>query len=254
MMKRYVEKIVGHPYLVIFSVLLITLFFFTQFRNLQMMFDPKSILPQNHPYVQLNNKIEEAFGGSRVVVIGIHNKKGDIFNPATLSKVKGITDDVKKIAGIKEENVVSISDRKIKYVVGTEDQIKITQLMDGEVPTTPEGLSELKKRVYSNDLFLNSLVSKDGTAAAVIVDFGPIVPGEWEGEGAPQAQRPEEKTGSNGKKGKGASRQESRSNRKLLPSKQQRKKKGGRSGRGVNQIQPAAHGRRVSRESGWPTH
>ncbi|MCG3117261.1 MAG: MMPL family transporter [Candidatus Manganitrophus sp. SA1] len=183
MMKRYVEKIVGHPYLVIFSVLLITLFFFTQFRNLQMMFDPKSILPQNHPYVQLNNKIEEAFGGSRVVVIGIHNKKGDVFNPATLSKVKGITDDVKKIAGIKEENVVSIADRKIKYVVGTEDQIKITQLMDGEVPTTSEGLSELKKRVYSNDLFLNSLVSKDGTAAAVIVDFGPIVPGEWEGEG-----------------------------------------------------------------------
>lgn len=183
MMKRYVEKIVGHPYLVIFSVLLITLFFFTQFRNLQMMFDPKSILPQNHPYVQLNNKIEEAFGGSRVVVIGIHNKKGDIFNTATLSKVKGITDDVKKIAGIKEENVVSIADRKIKYVVGTEDQIEITQLMNGEVPTTPEGLSELKKRVYSNDLFLNSLVSKDGTAAAVIVDFGPIVPGEWEGEG-----------------------------------------------------------------------
>jgi len=186
MMKRYVEKIVGHPYLVIFSILLITLFFFAQFGNLQMMFDPKSILPQNHPYVQLNNKIEEAFGGSRVVVIGIHNKKGDIFNPATLSKVKGITDDVKKIAGIKEENVVSIADRKIKYVVGTEDQIKITQLMEGEVPTTPEGLSELKKRIYSNNLFLNSLVSKDGTAAAVIVDFGPIVPGEWDTEGSTQ--------------------------------------------------------------------
>ncbi len=183
MMKRYVEKIVGHPYLVIFSILLITLFFFAQFGNLQMMFDPKSILPQNHPYVQLNNKIEEAFGGSRVVVIGIHNKKGDIFNQATLSKVKGITDDVKKIAGIKEENVVSIADRKIKYVVGTEDQIKITQLMESEVPTTPEGLSELKQRVFSNNLFLNSLVSKDGTAAAVIVDFGPIVPGEWENNG-----------------------------------------------------------------------
>lgn len=182
-MKRYVEKIVGHPYLVIFSILLITLFFFAQFGNLQMMFDPKSILPQNHPYVQLNNKIEEAFGGSRVVVIGIHNKKGDIFNSATLSKVKGITDDVKKIAGIKEENVVSIADRKIKYVVGTENEIKITQLMEADVPTTPEGLSDLKKRVFSNNLFLNSLVSKDGTAAAVIVDFGPIVPGEWEGEG-----------------------------------------------------------------------
>lgn len=183
MIKRYVEKIVEHPYLVIFSILLITSFFLAQFGNLQMMFDPKSILPQNHPYVQLNNKIEESFGGSRVVVIGIYNKKGDIFNPTTLSKVKGITDDVKKIAGIKEENVVSIADRKIKYVVGTEDQIKITQLMESDVPTTPGGLSELKQRVFSNNLFLNSLVSKDGTAAAVIVDFGPIVPGEWEGEG-----------------------------------------------------------------------
>lgn len=187
MIKRYyVEKIVEHPYLVILSVLLITLFFFAQFGNLQMMFDPKSILPQNHPYVQLNNKIEESFGGSRVVVIGVHNKKGDIFNPTTLSKIKGITNDVKKIAGIKEDNVVSIADRKIKYVVGTEDQIKITQLMEEDISATPEGISELKKRVFSNDLFLNSLVSKDGTAAAVIVDFAQMVPGKWEeGSGSP---------------------------------------------------------------------
>jgi len=184
MIKRYVEKIVGHPYLVILSILLITLFFFAQFKNLQMMFDPKSILPQNHPYVQLNNKIEESFGGSRVVVIGIYNKKGDIFNPTTLTKIKGITEDVKKIGGIKEENVVSIADRKIKYVAATEDQIKITQLMEGgDVPTTPEGISELKKRVYSNNLFLPSLVSKDGTAAAVVVDFGQMIPGGYPEEG-----------------------------------------------------------------------
>ncbi|MFQ5949796.1 MAG: RND family transporter, partial [Nitrospiria bacterium] len=75
-----------------------------------------------------------------------------------------------------EDNVVSISDRKIRYVVGTEDEIEITQLMRGEVPTTPEGLAELEERVFSNDLFLNSLVSKDGTAAAVIVDFTQKVP------------------------------------------------------------------------------
>lgn len=148
-----------------------------------MTFDPKSILPQEHPYVQLNNKIEAAFGGSRVVIIGVHNRKGDIFNQETLSKIKNITDDVKRIPGIKEDNVVSISDRKIRYVVGTEDEIKITPLMDGGVPTTPEGLAELRKRVFSNDLFLNSLVSKDGTAAAIIVDFAEKVPLETDEEG-----------------------------------------------------------------------
>ena len=207
MIKRYVEKVVGHPYWVILSVLFVTIFFFAQFKNLQMMFDPKSILPQNHPYVQLNNKIEESFGGSRVVVIGIHNKKGDIFNPTTLSKVKGITEDVKKIAGIKEDNVVSIADRKIKYVVGTEDQIKITPLMEETIPTTPEGLAELKKRVYSNNLFLNSLVSKDGTAAAVIVDFAQMIPGAYadeEGKAAGQASENKNWQGNqNWKKGEG---------------------------------------------------
>lgn len=200
-MKKYVEKIVGHPYLVIFSVLSVSLFFLYQLKNLQMTFDPKSILPQDHPYVQLNNKIEAAFGGSRVVVIGVHNKKGDIFNTETLSKIKNITDEVKKIPGIKEENVVSISDRKVRYVVGTEDEINITPLMEGGVPTTPEGLSDLKKRIFSNTLFLNSLVSKDGTAAAVIVDFAERVPldtdeeGKGTGAAIQEAPRQEEKKG-----------------------------------------------------------
>ncbi|MGB3941607.1 MAG: MMPL family transporter [Candidatus Manganitrophaceae bacterium] len=185
-MRRYVETIVRYPYLVIFSIVIVTLFFSLQFKNLKMEFDPKSILPQDHPYVQLNNKIEEAFGGSRVVVIGIHHKKGDIFNPTTLSKIQGITEDVKKIGGIKEENVVSIADRKIKYVVGTADEIKITQLMSEGVPTTPEGLKALKERIFSNPLYLNSLVSKDGTAAAIITDFSNMVPVE-EGTGGPSS-------------------------------------------------------------------
>jgi len=35
-----------------------------------MVVDPKTILPQDHPYVKLNDRIEKTFGGSRVVVIG----------------------------------------------------------------------------------------------------------------------------------------------------------------------------------------
>lgn len=174
-MRNFVEKIVRFRYPVIFLIFLITGFFLFQITRIQLKFDPKSILPQDHPYVQLNNKIEETFGGSRVVVIGVHHKDGDIFNPNTLGKIKSITDDVKAISGIKEENVVSIADRKIKYVVGTEDQIEITQLMP-EVPPDAKGLQALKNRVFSNDLFLGSLVSKDGTAAAVVVDFAHKIP------------------------------------------------------------------------------
>lgn len=176
-MKTFVEKIVRFPYLVIFSVLFITLFFLSQIFNIELKFDPKAILPQDDPIVQRNNRIEETFGGSRVVVIGVHNKNGDIFNTATLTKIKEITDEVKLISGIKEENVISIADRKIKHIVGTEGEIDIDQLMP-EVPTTPEGLADLKKKVFSNNLLLDGLVSRDGSAAAIVLDFATNVPKE----------------------------------------------------------------------------
>lgn len=174
-MKKFVEKIVQFRYPVILLILLITGFFLIQITKIELKFDPKAILPQDHPYVQLNNKIEETFGGSRVVVIGVHNTRGDIFNPNTLKKIKDITDEVKLISGIKEDNVVSIADRKIKYIVGTEEEINITQLMP-EVPTDTGEISALKERIFSNALFVGSLVSKDGSAAAVIVDFGAKIP------------------------------------------------------------------------------
>ncbi len=174
-MKTFVEKIVRFPYFVIFSILLITFFFLTQIFNIELKFDPKAILPQDDPIVQRNNRIEETFGGSRVVVIGVHSRDGNIFNTESLAKIKAITDEVKLIPGIKEENVISIADRKIKYIVGTEGEIDITQLMP-EVPTTPEGLAALRKRVFSNELFLDGLVSRDGSAAAIVLDFAQNVP------------------------------------------------------------------------------
>jgi len=53
------------------------------------------------------------------------------------------------------------------YFFGTETEIGSRPLMP-EVPTTPEAIAVLKKRVYDNaDLFVGNLVSADGTAAMI---------------------------------------------------------------------------------------
>lgn len=169
-MRRYVETIIGWPLLTMLLLLLATGFFASQVGNLRMVLDPKRILPQSHPYVQLNNEIEAAFGGSRVVVVGVTVKDGDIFNPVTLGKIQRITEAVKQVNGILEENVVSIADRKIKYIKSTPEGLDIRRMME-EVPTTPEGLAELRSNIYMNDLYVGSLVSRDGKSAAIITDF-----------------------------------------------------------------------------------
>jgi predicted RND superfamily exporter protein len=168
--RRYVEAIIRWPLLTILVLLLATAFFASQVGHLRMVLDPKRILPQDHPFVQLNNQIEEAFGGSRVVVVGVTVKDGDIFNPDTLGKIQRITEAVKQVDGILEENVVSIADRKIKYIKSTPEGLDIRRMME-DVPTTPEGLAELRSNIYMNDLYVGSLVSKDGKSAAIITDF-----------------------------------------------------------------------------------
>jgi predicted RND superfamily exporter protein len=213
MLKAYIRFTVKHPVITILFISLFTLFFAYQIWNpwmagqclgsfmkddtacwwswkLKMVVDPKTILPQDHPYVRLNDRIEKTFGGSRVVVIGVEPSEGDIFNSQTLSTIKDITEEVKKIPGIKEENVVSIADRKVKYVESAGDTIKVERLMES-VPQSKEELEAFKKRVYSNNLYVGSLVSRDGRAASIITDFREWVPaykedgGEnpwWKGE------------------------------------------------------------------------
>ena len=111
MLRKHIERIVRFPVTTIILAIFATVFFAFQFKGLHMVLDPKAILPQDHPYVKLNNEIEKQFGGSRVVVIGVASKDGDIFNPSDIEKIRLINEEAKKLPGILENNVVSI-DRK----------------------------------------------------------------------------------------------------------------------------------------------
>jgi predicted RND superfamily exporter protein len=174
-MRRAIEFVVRRPWWVLLATAALTCIFAVQMVKVRMVIDPKTILPQQHPYVQLNNVIEEVFGGSRVVVVGVVPKHGDIFTPQHLATLKALTDEVKKIPGIKEENVVSLTDRKVKFVTADGESISVERLMP-DVPTTPEEAEAFRRRVMSNDLYVNGLVSADGRAAAIVTDFREWVP------------------------------------------------------------------------------
>ncbi len=170
MLQKHIKRIVRFPVTIILLTIFATFFFAYQFKSLSMVLDPKALLPQEHPYVKLNNEIEKQFGGSRVVLIGLASKDGDIFNPSDIEKLRRINEEVKKIPGILENNVVSIADKKVKYVRAEGNTLEIKSMLEG-IEYTPEGMKELKNRVYSNPMFVNSLVSADGKVAAIILDF-----------------------------------------------------------------------------------
>ena len=170
MLRRYIEVVVAFPRLTVAVVFLLTMVFASQLGSLETVLDPKRMLPQDHPYVQLNNEIERRFGGSRVVVIGVVARQGTIFTPAILAKVQRITEAVKTAPGILEGQVVSLADRKIKAIHATRGGLTVRRMM-AEVPQTPDAIAALKTDLFANPMYIGTLVSPDGRAAAVITDF-----------------------------------------------------------------------------------
>ncbi|MEK7269237.1 MAG: MMPL family transporter, partial [Nitrospirota bacterium] len=170
MIRRYVTFIVRYRLAVILAALVLSPFFASKIGNLRVVVDPNDNLPQEHPYVIASNEIERVFGGRNIVVIGVESASGDIFQPAILEKLQRITDGVLEIPGVIRSNVISLAARKAKDIVGTEEGMLVRQLME-TVPRTPEDIARLRKAVYANPIYVNSIVSKDGRMALVIADF-----------------------------------------------------------------------------------
>ncbi|MFQ5780133.1 MAG: RND family transporter, partial [Nitrospiria bacterium] len=169
MRRKYFEFIVNNAYPVVGLIGVITLFCIAEIGSIQTEIDPKQILPQDHPYIQTNSKIEQLFGGGRVIVVGVTAKEGSIFTPHHLEKIDRITQEVKAIPGVYSDNVLSIASRRVKHLRFNEQGFDVERLMPA-VPATPSEADEIRRRVFDNPLYVGSLVSSDATAAAVIID------------------------------------------------------------------------------------
>jgi len=169
-LRRYVTFIVRYRIAVMLAAVAISVFFGSKIGNLRVVVDPNDNLPQEHPYVIASNEIERVFGGRNLVVIGVESTSGDVFQPKVLEKIQRITDGVLDIPDVIRSNVISLAARKAKDIAGTEEGMVVRQLME-TVPQTPQEIARLKKAVYANPIYINSIVSQDGKMATVIADF-----------------------------------------------------------------------------------
>lgn len=172
-MKRYIEWIIRYRYAVIALTLIATVLAVSQARNLKVIIDPNTMLPQNHPYVLTTNLIEKSFGMKNTVVIGITPKQGDIYQPKVLEKVQRMTSAMLKAKGIMQEDMLSLSARRAKNIIGTAEGMEVRQLMPG-VPTNDAQMKELRDAVNHNPAYINAIVSRDAKTAAIIAEFKDI--------------------------------------------------------------------------------
>ena len=153
------------------ATILVTFFLAIQIRNLHVVIDPNTNLPQDHPYVVTTNKIENWFSSKNVIVIGLTPRSGDIYQPGFLSRLQRLTAGLMSTPGIIRENVISLAAPKVKWIRGTPDGMEVKPFIDGVVPETPALLEALRQHVRSNPMYQNLIVSKDEKTASVIVEL-----------------------------------------------------------------------------------
>ncbi len=168
MLKKLYGLGVNHPWTTLLGVFALTLVFALGLPRLQWETDARVYFPKNHPAIEYDEKVDEWFGIKDAIVIAVVNEKDTVFNAETLARIKRITDKIAALPMVESTRPIDVASlATATYFFGTETEIGSRPLMP-EVPTTPEAIAALKKRVYDNaDLFVGNLVSADGTAAMI---------------------------------------------------------------------------------------
>jgi predicted RND superfamily exporter protein len=130
------------------------------------------LLPQRHEYIVTYNDMRETFGGANVVTMSLEATEGDIYDHATLEKVRFLTDEVDKIQGVNHYQVASIAHRKIRRIVTNESgMVKSIPVLPKFVPKDQAKLTQLREEMFNNDIVYGTYISEDGRAAMILAGF-----------------------------------------------------------------------------------
>jgi len=176
-LRAYVCAVVAHPWSVLLLVALATAALSVRVGTLRVRVDVDSSLPQEQAYVRADTKIRALFGGRKVVAITLVPASGTIWNQETLGTIARLTEAADRIPGVIHANVLSLASPKVKDIRGTADGIEARRIM-ADVPEDPAAIEAIRAALARNEIYVDSIVSARGDAAAIYLDFQETVDNE----------------------------------------------------------------------------
>ena len=129
----------------------------------------EALLHANDPDRVDFNSFRDQFGRSEVIIIGARAE--NIFSPNFFARLKAFTEDLEENTPYIKEVTSLINIRETK---GDADELIVEDLTE-EWPETPEDFEALRKRVSSNTLYRNHVISDDHKTAAIILETEAVV-------------------------------------------------------------------------------
>ena len=166
MIRALAVAIVRRRFWVVLAISLLTLFFASQLRHLNIVIDPSAMLPKQHPNVIGTTAAETLFGSKYVVVVGVGAVDGgSAFRPEVLRVVANLTRDLAKVPGVKPHTLLSVTADRARAISGTEADMKVEPLLRD--PNDAQEITTLARLLAQNPVYQNTLMSADKTLASV---------------------------------------------------------------------------------------
>lgn len=163
------EWLFANPKIVLALILAMTVVFGLALPKLRVYSDFADLLPQNHPYIQVYNRLKENFGGANMIVMSIEVEQGTIFNNETLKLVHEATQGVDGLPSVNHNLVNSLTHRTSRKIYvdqyGGFQSDSYYDPLKGDLSVAQ--LEQLKKDVIANPTIFGLLVSPDLKAALV---------------------------------------------------------------------------------------
>jgi predicted RND superfamily exporter protein len=162
-MDRLASTIIHLRIPIILVTLLVTVWLGSYIPGIKFDSSSKGSIPHGDPEHAFFKETIETFGNDQVSVVVVDlPEEGGIFNRSTLEKIDRITGTIRKLEGV--EDVISLMNAR--YLTGAEELLHTPRVIPA-IPEDQEEMDELREFVLGNDLFLKTLVSSDGQAAAI---------------------------------------------------------------------------------------
>jgi uncharacterized protein len=130
------------------------------------------LLPQNHPFIKIAHKYDKFFGSVNNVTIMIEARNGTIYTPEILNKIVKMTGDMDLVYGIQHGSVRSMATASYFRPLAGGVILNVPVLPEGKVPTTQEGIDEVRSNVHKNPgVVFGRFVSLDDKAAIIEGSF-----------------------------------------------------------------------------------
>lgn len=154
------------PWVVILVTVAITAFFAVQLPKMKIDTDPENMLEADEPVRLFDHQVKEDFGIYDFIAVGVVNEHG-VFNKDQLDRIYKITEDITKIEGVIEDDILApslVDDIR----QGDGGSIVVEPLMGSE-PKSDADAQYILSRIKDNPILRGKLASDDGQAIALFI-------------------------------------------------------------------------------------